>query len=237
MCGLVVVWLFVITFVTQNFFIPSPSMASTLLVGDHLVVDHATLAAPSRWMPLAHYREIRRNDIIVFYKPVPEADGDYTTLVKRVVGIPGDRIHLRNGILYRNGVAQDEPQAAKPTAETYDPYVDDFPSVQPPPDRPGISATWSLLLPQSMQNGDLVVPPGHYFVMGDNRDRSLDSRFWGFVPRENIIGRPLFVYWSFEARENDELKPAISDQLSSGLEELLHFFDKTRWRRTFHRVS
>jgi signal peptidase I len=236
MCGVIAVWLFVITFVVQNFFIPSSSMASTLLAGDHVVVDRDTLAQPMRWLPLPHYREPQDDDIVVFYKPVTETDGDYIPLVKRIIGVPGDRIHLRNGIVYRNGVAQNEPFAAKPTPEDYDPYVDDFPSVSPPAYRPGITASWALQLTESVQNGDVVVPPGHYFVMGDNRDRSLDSRYWGFLPRENIIGRPLFVYWSYEAKENDEIHPALSEQVSSGIDELLHFVTKTRWGRTFHSV-
>jgi signal peptidase I len=172
----------------------------------------------------------------VFYKPIPEADGDHIPLVKRVVGIPGDRIHLRNGIVYLNGVAQSEPQAAKPTADIYDPYVDDFPSGSSA-GHPDVTAAWTVLLSESMQGDDVVVPAGHYFMMGDNRDRSRDSRFWGFVPRENILGRPLLVYWSFDAPENDELKPAVSEQLTSVANEMVHFFDKTRWARTLHRVE
>lgn len=235
-CATLVMGLFVLTFIFQNFLIPSSSMASTLKVGDHVMADRELLAPRSNWMPLLPYRDLKRGDVAVFYKPIPEADGSHMTLVKRVVGIPGDRIHLRNGVVYLNGVAQNEPYAAKPTADIYDPYVDDFPSV-PPGDRPGVTAAWALTLQQSLQNGDLVVPSGHYFMMGDNRDRSLDSRYWGFVPRENIIGRPLFVYWSFDMPENDELKPSTSEQLTSAAHEMVHFFDKTRWSRTLHRVE
>jgi signal peptidase I len=234
-CGVLVMGLFALTFIFQNFLIPSSSMASTLQVGDHVMVEREMLAPASRWMPLLPYRDVRRGDVVVFYKPIPETDGNHIPLVKRVVGIPGDRIHLRNGIVYLNGVAQSEPEAAKPSAASYDPYVDDFPSV-PPTDHPDVTAAWSVLLPESMQGNDLVVPPGHYFMMGDNRDRSMDSRYWGFVPRENILGRPLLVYWSFESPENNELKPAMSEQLSSIVHEMVHFFDKTRWGRTLHRV-
>lgn len=236
LCGLTVMWLFVITFVFQNFFIPSSSMASTLLAGDHVAVDRETLAPPAPWIPFMHYREIKRGDVVVFYKPVAEADGEHIPLVKRVIGVPGDRIHLRNGIVFLNDVAQNEP-TAKLDPANYDPYVDDFPSIPPPAGHPDVTAAWSLLLPESMKDGNVVVPPGHYFVMGDNRDRSMDSRFWGFVPRENIIGRPLVVYWSFEAAENDELKPAVSEQLRSTANEFIHFFDKTRWKRTLHPVQ
>jgi signal peptidase I len=235
-CCQVVVGLFALTFIFQNCFIPSSSMASTLLVGDHVMVERAMLAPRTSWMPILPYRDVKRGDVIVFYKPVPEPDGDHPFLVKRVIAIPGDRIHLRNGIVYLNGVAQNEPYAARPTADIYNPYVDDFPAI-PPDGQPQVTATWSLLLPQSIQNGDLTVPPRQYFVMGDNRDRSLDSRFWGFVPRENIIGRPVLVYWSFKAAENNELKPALSEQVSSAAYEILHFFDKTRWTRTLHRIQ
>jgi signal peptidase I len=235
-CGVLVMGLFAITFIFQNFVIPSSSMASTLLVGDHVMVERETLAPSARWMPLLPYRDVRRGDVVVFYKPIPETDGDHIILVKRVVGVPGDHIHLRDGIVYLNGVAQSEPHAVKTTAETYDPYVDDFPSASPA-EHPDVTAAWSVALPESMQGDDVVVPAGHYFMMGDNRDHSMDSRYWGFVPRENIIGRPLFVYWSFDAPENDELKPALSEQVSSTLYELVHFFDKTRWSRTLHRVE
>src|SRR5271155_4004667 len=129
-CGVLAVGLFVLTFVFQNFVIPSSSMASTLLVGDYVVVVRETLAPAAKWAPFVHYREVRRGDIVVFYKPT-EPNGEHIFLVKRVIGIPGDHIHLRNGIVYLNGVAQDEPQATKPTSANYDPYVDDFPSVDP----------------------------------------------------------------------------------------------------------
>jgi signal peptidase I len=235
-CSVLVVGFFALTFVFQNFVIPSSSMASTLLVGDHVVVERETLAPTPKWAPFMHYREVHRGDIVVFYKPTEERDGNHIFLVKRVIGIPGDHIRLRNGIVYLNGVPQDEPQTAKPTRANYDPYVDDFPSVDPSSE-PEVTPEWSVLLAKHVQGEDLVVPPNHYFVMGDNRTNSRDSRFWGFVPRENILGRPLFVYWSIAIPESGMEEVPLKEQAGSTLHEFIHFFDETRWSRTFHQIK
>ena len=232
----VIVVLFVFAFLFQNFVIPSSSMASTLLTGDHVLVERESLAPPTSWAPFMPYRDVHRGDVVVFFKPLAEANGEHIFLVKRVIAIPGDRIHLRNGIVYLNGVAQDEPQAAKPTPESYNPYINDFPSVDPGTE-PGVTAEWSVQLPTRIEGQDLVVPAGSYFAMGDNRTNSMDSRFWGFVPRENIIGRPLFVYWSIDIPDSGIEEKPLSDQAQSTIHEFIHFFDKTRWSRTFHRIQ
>jgi signal peptidase I len=231
-CGVLVIGLFALTFIFQNFEIPSSSMEKTLLIGDHVLVDRITLAPRTSWMPLLPYRNVKRGDIIVFFKP-GEPD---LYLVKRVVGIPGDHIHLRNGIVYLNGVAQNEPLADKPTEANYFPYRDDFPAI-PPSDASDVTATWSVELPSHIQGEDLVVPAGHYFAMGDNRTVSLDSRYWGFVPRENIVGRPLFVYWSFIQSGDQYEKTSLADRASFLLHTIIHFFDETRWKRTLHLVK
>jgi signal peptidase I len=236
LCSLVAVWLFVITFGFQNFVIPSSSMASTLLVGDHVLVDRVTLSRGAAWAPFVLQREVRRGEVIVFYKPPVETNGEHMFLVKRVIGVPGDRIHLRGGIVYLNGVAQNEPQAAKPTYENYDAYRDEFPSVLPP-DGPDMNAEWTLDLPNHVEGGELVVPPASYFVMGDNRTNSVDGRYWGFVPQANIVGHPLFVYWSFPTPKDQMSKTKLSEEASFALHEAVHFFDETRWRRTFHVVE
>lgn len=242
-CAVLVIGLYILTFLAQNFVIPSGSMENTLLVGDHLVVDRLTLAPPAKWMPLVHYREPRRGDIMVFIKPVlspgdpvgPDGKPEYLFLVKRCVGIPGDHIHLRNGIVIVNGVAQSQPYAQPTTPENFNEFLDDFPSV-PPGDVQGSTESWDVAFPKYIQNGDLVVPPGHYLMMGDNRHNSLDSRFWGFVPRANIIGRPLFNYWSFKTSEEEYDQTGVGHQVAWMLHVATHFFTDTRWSRTFHIV-
>jgi signal peptidase I len=234
LCGTLVTCVFILTFIFENFAIPSASMASTLLVGDHVLADRASLAPPASGPRLIPYRPLQRNEPVVFYKPILEADGSEMILVKRVVALPGDRIHLRDGILYLNGVAQNEPYAAKPTASNSNLYRDNFPAI-PPDGIPGVTATWALNLPKNIEGPDLVVPPDSYFVMGDNRTNSLDARYWGFVPRANLIGRPLFIYWSIAtpAQNGD---PTLGEEASIFLRHLTHFATDTRWSRTFRPV-
>ena len=239
-CGVLVVGLFILTFLAQNYVIPSGSMENTLLVGDHLVVDRITLAPPAHWMPLVHYRDPRRNDIIVFIKPSPEPEPDsdgkpqYLFLVKRCIGVPGDHIHLRNGIVIINGVAQSQPHAQPTTPENHNDFLDEFPSVPPWPQPGGATESWAVDFPNHVVNGDLVVPAGMYFMMGDNRHDSLDSRFWGFVPRANIVGRPLFNYWSFKTPESEYDQTGVANRVAWMVHVATHFFTDTRWSRTFH---
>ena len=239
-CSVLVVGLFILYFLAQNYVIPSGSMENTLLVGDHLVVDRITLAPPTKWMPLVHYREPRRGDIVVFIKPVPEpqpdADGNpqYFILVKRLVGVPGDHIHLHGGIVILNGVAQPPPKDGSDDPGSGDPaFLDEFPS-EPPPAMPGVPDSWIVDFPNHVVDGELVVPPGMYFMMGDNRHNSLDSRYWGFVPRQNILGRPLFNYWSFKSTEADYELTGLGPRLAWMGHVVAHFFTETRWSRTFH---
>ncbi len=243
-CSVLVVGLFILTFLAQNYLIPSGSMQNTLLVGDHLVVDQITLAPPASWMPLVRYREPRRGDIVVFRKPVyqpgidaTDADGtpQYTPLVKRLIGVPGDHIHLRNGIVIVNGVAQPVGFAQPTTPDNFNEFLDDFPAVSPA-EVPGSTESWTVNFSNYVHDGDLVVPPGMYFMMGDNRHNSLDSRFWGFVPRANIIGRPLFNYWSLKASEPQLAQTGFGNKLAWFGHVLVDFFPDTRWKRTFHVV-
>ena len=239
-CGVLVVGLFILTFIAQNFVIPSGSMENTLLVGDHLVVDRITLAPPTHWMPLVYYREPRRGDVVVFIKPSPEPDLDsdgkrqYLFLVKRLIGVPGDHIHLHNGIVIINGVAQAQPHAQPTPPENHSDFLDEFPSVPPWPQPGGATESWTVDFPNHVVEGDLVVPQGMYFMMGDNRHDSLDSRFWGFVPRANIVGRPLFNYWSFKTPESEYEQTGMGNRMAWMVHVALHFFTETRWPRTFH---
>ncbi|HTD97443.1 MAG TPA: signal peptidase I [Edaphobacter sp.] len=238
-CTVLAIGLFVMTFVFQNFEIPSASMVKTLLIGDHVLVDRIAVAPAAKWAPFVFYRDIHRGDVIVFYKPNSETPEMF--LVKRAIGIPGDRIHLRNGIVYLNGVAQDEPQAGKPVSDgnpqhEYNPYRDDFPAVPPSP-YDGVTASWAVELPTHIQGEDLIVPPGYVFAMGDNRTESLDGRYWGFVPRKNIVGRPMFVYWSFQTPADQIDKQSLGERISFMGHIIIHIFDQTRWKRTFHLIK
>lgn len=229
--NVLVIGLFIITFCLQSFVIPSSSMENTLLIGDHLFVDRVTDAPTSNWIkPIIPYKAIERGQIIVFISPAQP--GLY--LVKRVVGIPGDHIRLENGTVYLNGVAQHPEYVIR--NNTYEAYRDDFPTVPPPIGSDYPTFDWRLTLPQHIEGRELVVPPDRYFAMGDNRDNSLDSRYWGFVPRENIIGRPMVIYWSFEADRGDYEKTDLVDRVKSIGNVVIHFFDRTRWRRMFRLV-
>ena len=238
LCVALVVGLFALTFLGQNFVIPSGSMENTLLVGDHLLVDRISFAPPAKWMPLVHYREPKRGDIVVFIKPGElDADGKpkIMFLVKRLIGLPGDRIHLHDGIVSVNGIAQTAPSEGKVSPATDRAFRDEFPSIAPSADR-GATERWSVEFPSHIENGDLVVPADQYFMMGDHRHTSLDSRYWGFVPRENIVGRPLFNFWSFQSPEDQYKKTGIRATIAWAAHVALHFFTDTRWTRTLKQV-
>jgi len=233
LAAVLVTGLFIITFVVQAFEIPSSSMENTLLIGDHVFVNRIPFSPKTPWIgPILPYRQIKRGDIFVFLHPAEP--GLY--VVKRVMGLPGDRIHLRDGFVYRNGEKLDEPYVIHNANDSYNPYRDNFPAV-PPSDFNGVYPDWALTLPQHIDNGDIVVPENCYFGMGDNRDVSLDSRYWGFVPKENVIGRPMFIYWSFETPPNQWEQKEVGQRLGFLAHVVIHFFDQTRWRRTLRVVQ
>ncbi|HEY1265523.1 MAG TPA: signal peptidase I, partial [Terriglobales bacterium] len=228
-----VVGLFIITFVLQAFEIPSSSMENTLLIGDHVFVNREQFAPPTKWLgPLLPYRDIRHGDIVVFLSP--EEPGLF--VVKRIMGIPGDRIHLRDGVVYRNGEKLDEPYLFPRRSSEYNAYADNFPGVPPSEMYSVKNDDWMKEMPSHIQGDDIVVPPNSYFGMGDNREVSYDSRFWGFIPRANIIGRPMFIYWSFETPSNQYQMRSMGDRLGFLAHIIIHFFDQTRWSRSFRAV-
>jgi signal peptidase I len=236
-----VVGLFIFNFIGQNFVIPSGSMENTLLVGDHLFVDRLTLSPGHNWFPLIRYREPRRGDIIVFFKPVADTvpgndEPQYQPLVKRLIGVPGDHIHLHNGVVYINGVPQPFPKTYSdtPAYPSEQSFLDEFPSYPVVPEDGNYKTEqWANEINSHIVNGDLVVPPGKYFMMGDHRHDSADSRFWGFVPRENIVGRPLFNYWSFQTPDGRLEQPGLAAKIKWMGHVAIHFFTDTRWSRTF----
>ena len=218
----IILLLFGTTTLVQAFVIPTGSMEDTLLIGDHLLVDKLAYAPPGRFSKyILPYQDVKRGDIIVFRYPVDIRQ----TFVKRCMGVPGDHIRLVNKEVYLNGKKLDEPYVYHKT--TYiNSYRDNFPS---DPDVL-INELGTDMLEHHVQKGEVVVPPDSYFAMGDNRDFSLDSRYWGFVPRENIIGKPLIIYWSYDAPTEALSNPTIGIDHLVDLAE--HFFTKTRWRRT-----
>lgn len=225
MASVLVVGIFIITFCLQAFSIPSSSMENTLLIGDHVFVDRVLEAPPTSWFPVIPYRQVKDGDVVVFLSPAEP--GLY--LVKRVIGSPGDRLRLRNGVVFRNGRPLTEPYVVH--NGSYSSYRDNFPAVAPGDN--GVTPEWFLTLASHVVDGELVVPPGRFFAMGDNRDVSYDSRYWGFIPQENLIGRPMFIYWSFVTPPNQYLKTGFSERVAFIGRMVLHFFDMTRWRRMF----
>jgi signal peptidase I len=215
--------LFLTTTLVQAFVIPTGSMEQTLLVGDHLLVDKLAYA-PSGPISkyILPYLDVKRGDIIVFRYPTDIQQ----TFVKRCMGIPGDHIRIVNKQVYINGKALVEPYIYEGT-DFIDSYRNNFPSEPNVTLEPG----GVDMLENHVVNGEVVVPPNSYFAMGDNRENSWDSRYWGFVPRQNIIGKPLIIYWSYD-RPSDQLN-SNSVTLPQMLDLAEHFFSKTRWNRAF----
>ena len=216
--------LFGTTTLVQAFVIPTGSMEDSLLIGDHLLVDKLSYApegAISKF--LLPYQQVERGDIVVFRYPIDLNQ----TFVKRIVGVPGDRLRIVGKELWVNGRKTDEPYVVY-KSEYIDGYRDNFPSS---PTSMQIYEPAMQMLRDHVKDGEVVVPEGNYFAMGDNRDQSLDSRYWGFVPRENIVGKPLIIYWSYDAPTTHLQDPGVSIDHLKDL--ALNFFTKTRWKRTF----
>jgi signal peptidase I len=225
---LIVVW--ALPFVAQPMVIPTSSMHNTLLTGDHLLVDKLAYSPHHSFEAhLLPYEDVRRGDIVVFRHPAKLSDN----LVKRVIGVPGDRIRLVSKQLVLNGRMSAEPYVTH-IDPWYSSYRDNFP-IGTPEYRPDAMQYERALdmLRDDVVNGELVVPPGQYFAMGDNRDNSSDSRYWGLVPRENIIGKPVVVLWSYDAPTAD----LEEYNLHHVVDLAEHFFTRTRWDRTLRLVE
>lgn len=224
----VVVALFLLTFVLQPYLIPSESMERTLLVGDFLLVNKQVYAPPgplTRWM--LPYHEVARGDIVFFYHTQPPF------LVKRVVGLPGDRLRIEDGRVTVNGVALSEPYAAfEPAARN--PFRDDFPARTYTD--PAVDPAWWKQMQSLTENGELQVPAGEYFVLGDNRNHSTDSRFWGFVSRQQIVARPLVIYFSVFRPSSTDVEQAADDRLGHDRELGARLSGFARWKRIFRIV-
>ncbi len=197
-----IIALFATTFVVQAFKIPTGSMEKNLLIGDHLLVNKFVYGLHSGLLGrLLPYRDLKRGDVIVFKYP----KDPQTAYVKRLIGLPGDKVEMVGHTVSING---------QPLTEQYTQYIDSSNSIYD-------------------HYGPYFVPPEQYFAMGDNRDNSQDSRFWGFVPRDHILGKALVIYWSYDTPRDEYLQTGISDRLKQFTDVFLNFFAKTRWQRTF----
>ncbi len=228
---IVVVAIFIITFCAQPFRIPSGSMEPTLLVGDFLLVAKQNpLTDAGGLLPSA---TVHRGDIIVFHYPVaPEMH-----LVKRVIGIPGDHLKLRNGRVYINGALLSENYAVyRPSVP--DSFRDNFPRLQSA--NPDIDSRWWIRMRTLVDDGELIIPAGNYFVLGDNRNDSEDSRYWGFVPRADIVGKPLLIYFSVRLGSSDTgdslTRVASASPVRNRPSTLDALAGFARWGRTFQIV-
>lgn len=231
----VLIMLFASTSLGWSYVIPTGSMEDTLLVGDHIFVDKLAYSPASRFAhALLPYQDPKDGDIIAFHYPVDPSQ----MFVKRVIGQPGDHIRLANQQLYRNGVLIREPYVHHKTPY-FSAYRDNFPMDISWLDIARDSKRDVLLekmLKQNVKNGELVVPPNSFFAMGDNRDNSLDSRYWGLVPRENIVGKPVMIFWSYNATTEELISGTGQGMLEHLVDVSEHFFTRTRWRRTFQLV-
>ena len=210
----VILALFVRTWVVQAFKIPTGSMENNLLIGDHLLVNKFVFA-PNATRPeraLMPERDIHRGDVVVFkYPDEPERD-----FIKRVIGLPGETLELRNKKVYVDGKPLDEP------------YVHFL--------EPASTSQEVTSFDVRERYGPVKVPAEQYFVMGDNRDNSQDSRYWGFLPRDYVKGRALLIYWSYESGREDYVDEGLGASVKRLASVVTHFFTKTRWERLFHQI-
>lgn len=225
--------LFATTFILQAFKIPSPSMETTLLVGDHLLVNKFIFGGHGAWYEkLLPYRPIEHGDIIVFKYPYQ----DHTHYVKRVIGLPGDHLKVVDQRVFINGKVLNEPYVTHDPNVGYDPLNYNFPPLGVQLYSSPMVPEWASDFKKYVHGDEIVVPPGKYFAMGDNRDHSADSRYWGFVDRDAIMGRPFLIYWSVEASSADYTPNTFFQRLAGIFDTLAHLPTRTRWGRMLHTV-
>jgi signal peptidase I len=213
----VILALFIRTFIVQAFKIPTGSMENNLLIGDHLLVNKFVLGptASALERALLPVADVKRDDVVVFKYP-EEPDRDF---IKRVIGLPGETVEVREKKVYINGKALDEP---------FTHFLDPV----------GNASEFHEVTSIDVREryGPVTVPANQYFVMGDNRDNSQDSRYWGFLPRDYIKGRALVIYWSYEAGREDYQDEGAGATVKGLVSVFAHFFTRTRWDRMFHQI-
>lgn len=220
------------TFIGEATVIPTGSMEDTILIGDHVFLSKLLYGptVPYTDWRLPHLKKVHRGDIIAFHYPRNPS----LMYVKRVIAVGGDVIRIANKQVYLNGKPLDEPYAVHEFPGIF-PIRDNFPppvaDIQQFPDSSELDPTWAHQMPRYIRPDGLHIPKGYIFAMGDNRDNSSDSRFWGFVPLKNIVGEPLFVYWSYNAPSRDWLNDTFEGRLHFDGSILINFVNKTRWSR------
>jgi signal peptidase I len=229
----VILALFGTSFVVQAFKIPSQSMERTLLVGDHLLVNKFIFGGRGQWYDkFLPYLTLQRGDIIVFKYPYQ----DHPHFVKRVIGLPGDRLKIVDQQVFINDKPLNEPYVVHDPSSGYDPLNYSFPPVGSQIYMSPVQPEWAHEIRKYIQGDELVVPPDRYFAMGDNRDHSLDSRYWGFVDRDAIMGRPFLIYWSVAANSTDYGETSFAQRILGIFDTLMHLPARTRWGRMLHTV-
>lgn len=220
--------LFVESAMAQSRLIPSGSMERTIRIGDHMVVSPFgySLCVPYTELHLPLWRNPKRQQIIILVSPVNGRED----LIKRVIGIPGDHIRIADGIVYVNGKRLHEPYVLRDPADMAS-SLENFPSKDDGVYN-GLTPQWAAALPEYVHDGALVVPANDYFVMGDNRGDSYDSRYWGFVPRSDIIATPLFIFMSIRAPESVWQPGHMGQRLETYLSVFVHP-SEVRWNRIF----
>jgi len=220
------------TFVGEATMIPTGSMKNTILIGDHVFLDKLFYGprVPYTSLRVPRLVKIHRGDIVAFRYPRNPSE----MFVKRVIGKGGDVVRVVNKQVYLNGKLLDEPYVRHSDSGIF-PLRDNFPppvsEIEALPESWGLDPVWERRMPEYIQSDGLHVPKGFLFVMGDNRDNSSDSRFWGFVPLKNVVGEPFFVYWSYNAPSKDWLDDSVEGRLRFDGSILVNFVQRTRWSR------